>query len=122
MREGPSSLRRAMAVALLTAQALPGCACPIHGATRALAVAAAAILVSCTPTSRAVVEQAVENVKVSENAKARLALQAACAMTVGAKNRVLSEDEKRHVEALCGGDTERPVTVEDLRSFLATPR
>ena len=89
---------------------------------RILAVAATAILVACTPTSRAVVEQAVENVKVSENAKARLALQAPCAMTVGAKNRVLNEDEKRHVEALCGGDTERPVTVEDLRSFLAAPR
>lgn len=66
---------------------------------RVLAVAAAAILVSCTPTSRAIIEQAVENVKVSENAKARLALQAPCAMTVGAKNRVLSEDEKRHAAA-----------------------
>lgn len=58
----------------------------------------------------------------SEDAKARLALQAPCAMTVGAKNRVLSEDEKRNVEALCGGFAERPVTVEELRRFLATPR
>jgi hypothetical protein len=87
-----------------------------------LAVAAAAILAACSPTSRAIVDQAVESVKAGENAKARLALQAPCAMTVGAKNRALSEDEQRHVEALCGGSTERPVTLEDLQRFLATPR
>ncbi len=89
---------------------------------RSLALAGAALLVACTPTSRAVLDQAVESVKASENTKARLALQAPCAMTVGAKNRVLSEDEKRHVEALCGGDAERPVTLEDLQRFLAPPR
>jgi hypothetical protein len=80
------------------------------------------VLVGCTPASRAFVDQAVETVKAGEDAKARLALQAPCAMTVGAKNRVLSEDEKNHVEALCGGSTERPVTVEDLRRFVAPPR
>ncbi len=89
---------------------------------RSLALAGAALLVACTPTSRAVLDHAVESVKASENTKARLALQAPCAMTVGAKNRVLSEDEKRHVEALCGGDAERPVTLEDLQMFLAPPR
>ncbi len=89
---------------------------------RSLALAGAALLVACTPTSRAVLDQAVESVKASENTKARLALQAPCAMTVGAKNRVLSENEKRHVEALCGGDAERPVTLEDLQRFLAPPR
>jgi hypothetical protein len=87
-----------------------------------LALAGAAILGACTPTSRAVVDEAVETLKASEDSKARLALQAPCAMTVGAKNRVLSEEEKRHVEALCGGNTERPVTVEDLQRFLITPR
>ena len=38
-------------------------------------------LVACTPTSRALVDQAVETVKASEDAKARLAVQAPCAMT-----------------------------------------
>ncbi len=85
-------------------------------------LAIALFLVGCTPASRAVVDQAVESVKAGENAKARLALQAPCAMTVGAKNRALSEDEKRHVEGLCGGSIERPLTVEDLQRFLATPR
>ena len=61
---------------------------------------AAVILAACTPTSRAVVDQAVESVKAGENSKARLVLQMPCAMTVGAKNRVLSEEEQRHVEAL----------------------
>jgi len=79
-------------------------------------------LAGCTDASRAVVNQAVETVKQAEYTKARLALQAPCAMTVGAKNRVLSDDEKAHVEALCGGNTARPVTVEDLQRFLAAPR
>ena len=43
-------------------------------------------------------------------------------MTVGAKNRVMSEDEKAHVEALCAGRGERPAPVEDLRRLLAPPR
>lgn len=80
------------------------------------------MLVGCTDASRAIVNQAVETVKQAENSKAKLVLQAPCAMTVGAKNRVLSEDEKGHVEALCGGRGERPATVEDLRRVLAAPR
>jgi hypothetical protein len=64
--------------------------------------------------SRAVVDQAVESVKAGENAKVRLALQAPCAMTVGAKNRALTEAEKRHVEGLCGGSSGRLLTVDDL--------
>lgn len=80
------------------------------------------MLVGCTDASRAVVNQAVETVKQAEDSKAKLVLQAPCAMTIGAKNRVLSEDEKGHVEALCGGVTERPATVEDLQRLLVTPR
>lgn len=80
------------------------------------------VLAGCTDASRAIVNQAVETVKQVEDSKARLVLQAPCAMTVGAKNRVLSEAEKRHVEGLCGGRSERPVTVEDLRRLLAPPR
>ena len=79
-------------------------------------------LAACTPTSRALFDHAVDTVKASEDAKARLAVQAPCAMTVGAKNRVLSEEEKRYVEALCGGDPEHPVSLEDIQRFLAAPR
>ena len=88
---------------------------------RLLTLGAAALLGACTPASRAIVDQAVETVKASEDSKARLALQAPCAMTVGAKNRVLSNDETRHVEALCGGAGERLATVEDLQRFLTAP-
>ena len=86
------------------------------------ALVAGLVLAGCTDASRAIVNQAVETVKQVEDSKARLVLQAPCAMTVGAKNRVLSEDEKDHVEALCGGRSERPVTVEDLQRLLAPPR
>ncbi len=85
-------------------------------------LAAGLMLVGCTDASRAIVNQAVETVKQAEDSKAKLVLQAPCAMSIGAKNRVLSEDEKGHVEALCGGRTERPATVEDLQRLLATPR
>lgn len=87
-----------------------------------LVLAAVAVLAACTPASRAVIGQAVETVKEAEDSKARLALQAPCAMTVGAKNRVLSEVEKGHVEALCGGRVEQPVTLEDLQRVLIDPR
>ena len=90
--------------------------------SRILGVAVLAVLAGCSPASQAVLDQAVERVKAGENAKARLALQAPCAMSVGAKNRVLNEDEQSHVEALCGGRGGRPVTVEDLQRFLAAPR
>lgn len=85
-------------------------------------LAAGVMLVGCTDASRVIVNQAVETVKQVEDSKAKLVLQAPCAMTVGAKNRVLSENEKNHVEALCGGVTERSATVEDLQRLLATPR
>ena len=87
-----------------------------------MALAAVIILAGCTATSRAVVNQAVESVKAAEDAKARLVLQAPCAASIGAFNRVLNADEQRAVMALCGGSSERPVTVEDLRRFLAAPR
>ncbi len=88
---------------------------------RWLIVAASLLLVACTPVSRAFVNQAVETIKDAEDSKARLALQAPCAITLGAKNRVLSESEKRHAEGLCGGNVERPVTAEDLQRVLAQP-
>ncbi len=85
-------------------------------------ICTAILLSGCTEASRAVVNEAVETVKQAEDSKARLALQAPCAMTVGAKNRVLSEHEKRHVEALCGGSTERPLTIEEVQRLLTTLR
>ena len=81
------------------------------------------LLVACTPNANAVVDavanQGVENVKSAEDTKAAIAVQVPCAMSVGAFNRALSADQQRAVMALCGGNTERPVTVEDLQRFLA---
>ena len=86
-----------------------------------VAAALAGLLAGCSPTSRAVLDTAVDRVKASEDVKARLALEAPCAITVGAKNRVLSAAEKRHVEALCGGTAPQPLTLEDLRRLLTRP-
>ena len=79
-------------------------------------------LAACTPVSRAVVGEGIGRVEQANDAAARLALKAPCAITVGAKNRALTADEQRHVEGLCGGNTERPVTIEELQRFLAAPR
>jgi hypothetical protein len=85
-------------------------------------LAAFIALAGCTDASRAIVNQAVETVKRAEDTKARLALQAPCAVTVGAYNRLNDATRQRAVMALCGGRGERPVTAEDLQRFLATPR
>ena len=87
-----------------------------------LIVLATLALAACTPATRAVLNEGVERVKAVEDAKARLALQAPCSVSLGAFNRVLSADEQRAVMTLCGGNSERPVTVEDLQRFLAAPR
>lgn len=76
------------------------------------------ILASCSQAAQTAIGEGVERIRDAEDNKARLALQAPCAITIGAKNRVLSDVERRAVESLCGGQTERPVTVEDLQRFL----
>ena len=83
------------------------------------AIAGLLALTACTPATRAVVNEGVARVKEAEDSKARLALQAPCAITIGAANRVLSDDEHRAVQSLCGGNAERPVTLEDLQRLLA---
>lgn len=79
-------------------------------------------LAACTPNQQAIVDaaagQGVESLKRAEDTKARLALQAPCAVTIGAYNRLQDEAKQRAVMALCGGGSERPVTVEDLQRFL----
>ena len=86
---------------------------------RWLIVAAPLLLVACTPVTRAFVNQVVESIKDAEDSKAGLALQAPCAVTVGAFNRLTDAAKQRAVMALCGGDTERSVTIEDLQRLLS---
>lgn len=79
-------------------------------------------LAACTPTTQAVIDaaagQGVEGIKRAEDTKAAVALQAPCAVTAGAFNRLSDPTKQRAVMTLCGGNQERPVTVEDLQSFL----
>ncbi len=85
-------------------------------------ILAGLVLAGCTPTAQAAFDaasgQAVESVKRAEDTKAALALQAPCAMTLGAYNRLGDMTKPRAVMELCGGQAERPVTVEDLQRFL----
>lgn len=76
-------------------------------------------LTACTPAARAVVGEAVTTIEESENSKARVLIKAPCAITIGAKNRTLSEAEARHVEGLCGGSTDQPLTIEDVRAIMS---
>ena len=54
-----------------------------------------------------------ERIKYNDT-KARGLVVALCDMSVGAKNRALSEADKERVEGLCGGEQERPITMEAL--------
>lgn len=82
------------------------------------AAAVALLLGGCTkplgiePT--AISEQTIANVR-SLNDAAAIALRASlCQMSVGAKNRNFSDDEKGSIEALCGGKS-NAVTVGDVQ-------
>ncbi len=59
----------------------------------------------------------IENIKAMNDITANGYKQAPCLIDVGAYHRVLSPDEQRAVDLLCGGSGEKPVTVEDVKRF-----
>lgn len=77
-----------------------------------------AFLAGCSVSAKTLLNEGVEGVKEFEDTKATVAIQAPCAMSLGAYNRVLNTQQQRDVMSLCGGAVERPVTVEDLRREL----
>lgn len=89
---------------------------------KAAAVLAAALLLSACAAKieQAATAVAQERMKTNDT-KVRGLVIALCDMSVGAKNRILSEVERRHVEALCGGTAEVPLgfsNVADLATLL----
>ncbi len=54
-------------------------------------------------------------VKHLNDVQARAYLAVPCAIDLGAYHRVLSPDEQRAADVLCGGSGEKPVSVEDIR-------
>jgi len=85
--------------------------------------ALALVLAGCTPTAQAGLgagaAAALKSAQNLEDIKAQTAIKAPCAITVGAKNRLPVEADRRHVEGLCGGDNDRPITVRDLEELIA---
>lgn len=78
------------------------------------------LLGACTAGQSAVVNLGIEKVKVAKDTEAQVLKQGLCAMGVGAKNRNFNAAEKRHIEGLCGGDGEDPITLESLQRFMDT--
>jgi hypothetical protein len=74
-------------------------------------------LAGCTAAQQAVVAQGVERIRQTKDAEAEVLKASVCAMSLGAYHRVNSDAEKRALDVLCGGNWERPVTADDLRTL-----
>ena len=80
-------------------------------------VFAALLLASCTTAQRAAVNQGVKQIQDFNDGKARLIKAETCGVSLGAYFRVFTEVEQRAFDVLCGGQWERPVTADDLRTL-----
>ena len=87
---------------------------------KAAAVLAAVLLLSAcvAKIEQATTAVAQERMKTNDT-KARGLLIARCDMPIGAKNRILSEVERRHVEALWGGNAEVPTSFSNAADPVA---
>ena len=72
---------------------------------------------ACTPVQQAIVDRGVEKARAAKDAEAEVLKASLCAMSLGAYHRVNDAAERRALDALCGGDWARPVTIDDLRSL-----
>ena len=76
------------------------------------------LLGGCSLGQKAALQAGIQAAQDAKDAEALLLKQGVCAMGIGAKNRVLTPEERRHAEGLCGGDGEEPITMGDLQRFL----
>lgn len=74
-------------------------------------------LAGCTAAQHAVVALGVERVRQAKDAEARVLKVSVCAMSLGAYYRVNTDAERRALGLLCGGNWERPLTADDLRTL-----
>ena len=75
------------------------------------------LLSACTSVQRAVVGQGVEKIRQAKDAEAEVLKASVCAMSIGAYHRVNNATERRALDVLCGGEWERPVTADDVRTL-----
>ena len=78
---------------------------------------AAFSLAGCTAAQRAAVGQGVEHVRQAKDTEAEALKASVCAISIGAYHRVNNPAERRALDVLCGGQWERPVTADDLRTL-----
>ena len=78
---------------------------------------AAFLLAGCTAAQRTVVGQGVEHVRQAKDTEAEVLKASVCAMSIGAYHRVNNPAERRALDVLCGGEWERPVTADDVRTL-----
>ncbi len=78
---------------------------------------AAFLLAGCTTAQRAAVGQGVEYLRQAKDTEADVLKASVCAMSIGAYHRVNNPAERRALDVLCGGEWERPVTADDLRTL-----
>ena len=78
---------------------------------------AAFLLAGCTTAQRAAVGQGVEHLRQAKDTEAEALKASVCAISIGAYHRVNSPAERRALDVLCGGEWERPVTADDIRTL-----
>ncbi len=83
----------------------------------AVALAAALLLSGCTTAQKAFVSQGIEHARQAKDTEAEVLKVSVCAMSIGAYHRVNNDTERRALDVLCGGQWERPVTADDVRTL-----
>ncbi len=75
------------------------------------------LLASCTAAQKAFVGTGIEHARQAKDGEAEVLKASVCAMSIGAYHRVNTDTERRALDVLCGGQWERPVTADDVRTL-----
>ena len=81
------------------------------------ALAAALLLAGCTAAQKAAFTTGIEHARQAKDTEAEVLKVSLCAMSIGAYHRVNNDTEQRAIDVLCGGQWERPVTADDVRTI-----
>lgn len=76
-------------------------------------------LAGCSSTQQAILDQGIDAARQAKDAEAETLKVTVCAMSIGAYHRVNTDEERRALDVLCGGQWERPVTADDIRALRA---
>ena len=71
----------------------------------------------CTFAQKAIVGQTIEEIRSAKDTEAGVLKAGVCAISIGAYHRVNNDSERRALDVLCGGEWERPITADDVRTL-----